>query len=133
MILKAIAITFGAYAVMEAGVCALARSERRAKEEEEERRRRAEFAALKAQEEKMATGSELLEKLSRAYKKAKKAGVHNFWLVAVSQCCWKLRNGEEIDEGAALFALRGLEGDDTYNPIVRGILEERKRNTEEWD
>lgn len=68
---------------------------------------------------------ELLERLSTAYAKAKRAGVHNFYLVALSHCCWTLRNGGDIDERAALLALRGLEGDAELDTRVNEILAER--------
>lgn len=76
-------------------------------------------------ERRQAARGELLGRLSAAYKKAKGAGVHNFYLLAVSHCCQLLQNGEEIDEGAALLALRGLEGDESLNATINKMLTER--------
>ena len=78
--------------------------------------------ALERAEKQEARRSELLATLSAAYKKAKGAGVHNFYLLAVSHCCQLLRRGEEIDEGAALLALRGIEGDARLDGMVQAIL-----------
>lgn len=74
---------------------------------------------------RIAARGELLERLSTAYKKAKGAGVHNFYLLAVSHCCQLLQNGEEIDERAALLALRGLEGDAELDAEVAAIINRR--------
>jgi hypothetical protein len=78
--------------------------------------------ALERAEKEEARRSELLETLSAAYRKAKGRGVHNFYLVALSKCCWALRMGEEIDEGAALLALQGIEGDARLDSMVQAIL-----------
>lgn len=78
--------------------------------------------AAERAEKQEARRSELLATLSAAYQKAKGAGVHNFYLLAVSHCCQLLRRGEEIDEGAALLALRGLEGDAEIDARVNAIL-----------
>lgn len=126
MILRAIIISFGIWATVTTVVCALLRAERREREEAEERQRRADLKIIREQEEKRARGSELLERLQRAYKKAKRAGVHNFYLLAVSHCCQLIQNGEDIDEGAALLALRGLEGDATLDAMVAERLKARE-------
>ena len=85
----------------------------------------AEGALLEAKEAKRL---DLLERLSKAYKKAKGRGVHNFYLAALSHCCQLLQRGEEINEGAAMLALRGLEGDESLDARVNEILADRCKN-----
>ena len=113
-----------ALAEIIAYVSALAQQQREA--EEKERAREAEIRRIEAEIQREAEAearrSELLETLSAAYKKAKGRGVHNFYLLALSHCCQLLRMGEDIDEGAALLALQGIEGDARLDSMVQAIL-----------
>lgn len=122
-------LPFIAPAVIIVWAAAIAQG-REAKREKEEAEARAERLATK-QERDRERRSELLARLSMAYKKARKEGRRDIYVLAASHCCQLLSAGEDVNEGAALVALRGLEGDRSLDAAISARLELRRQAAKE--